>query len=84
MRKTVVHGEENATAVRRLAEGKCFDKVSRIFADGTHLFILLSQLVEILISTKGVDKVDTPKTLPLGESFGQSNRRERKNLSISS
>ena len=32
-----------------------------VFADGTRLFILLSQLVEILISTKGVDKVDTLK-----------------------
>ncbi len=31
-RKTAVHGEENATAVRRLAEGKCFDKVSRLLS----------------------------------------------------
>ena len=30
-----------------------------IFADGNRLFILLFKLVEILISTKGVDKVDT-------------------------
>ena len=29
------------------------------FADGTRLFIPLFELVEILISTKGVDKVDT-------------------------
>ena len=42
-------------------------RVSRHFADGTRMFIPMSKLVEILISTKGVDFVDTLKQLFLIE-----------------
>ena len=44
-----------------LPKASALTRFQGIFADGTRLFILLSQLVEILISTKGVDKVDTLK-----------------------
>ena len=56
-----MHGEENATAAGGLPKASALTRFQGICADGTRLFILLSQLVEILISTKGVDKVDTLK-----------------------
>ncbi len=55
-RRTVVHGEENATAVRRLAEGKCFDKVSRLSSRRNLSVFPAILLVKILILTKGEKK----------------------------
>jgi len=42
-----MHGEENATAVGGLPKASALTGVSRHFAGGTRLFILLFQLVEI-------------------------------------
>ena len=71
--------EENSKAPDEQRMHSSFAKQSAemfqgIYADGTHLFIPLYKLVEIRISTKGVDKVNT---LRRNQDFDELKQRKK-------